>query len=105
MLDLRFYDRTIIHEDEERMIPLGVKMMHLKSSNGIKFPQFCSDRRWMKAAERRDIRKEGRKRRRSEVDEGMMETQGLHEHTGLPTGRNSFKIQLRFTLFVFSFIE
>ena len=51
MLDLRFCDRTIIHEDEERMIPLGLKMMYLKSSNGIKFPRFCSDRRWMKAKE------------------------------------------------------
>ena len=58
MLDLRFYDRTIIHEDEERMIPLGMKMMHLKSSNRIKFPRFYSDRRWMKATERREIRKE-----------------------------------------------
>ena len=28
MLDLRFYDRTIIHENEERMIPdIEVKMM------------------------------------------------------------------------------
>ena len=28
MLDLQFYDRTIIHENEERMIPdIEVKMM------------------------------------------------------------------------------
>ena len=37
-----------------------MKTMLLNSSNGIKFPQFYSDRRWMKATERREIRKEGR---------------------------------------------
>ena len=36
------------------------------------------------------------------MDEGMMETQGIHEHTGFPTGRNSFKTT-GFVLYKFSF--
>ena len=45
----------------------------------------------MKATERRENRKGGRTRRRSEVEEGMMEMQEAHEHTRFPTGRDLLK--------------
>ena len=41
----------------------------------------------MKATERRENRKGGRTRRRSEVEEGMMEIQEAHEHIKFPTGK------------------
>ena len=45
MLDIRFYDRTIIHEDEERMIPLGVKMM-LDITDDPRVSSICVRLKW-----------------------------------------------------------
>ena len=57
--------------------------MHLKSSNGTRFPRFCSDRRWMKATERGENRKGDRIGERF-AEGRLVEIQEEHdEHKGV----------------------